>query len=122
MSDISLTRGGIVGAPQPARTAVPVVAAGGWAASPPIPGPATATAPEGGGRALRLATEAAAQALHAEKTVEVSSFFDETTGRQIYRVADPVSGQVLSQSPPEELLRLYAAIREDTAPLVEVQA
>jgi hypothetical protein len=115
MTDMSLTSGVIAGQPQ--RGPAPVQAPrGGW------PPPQAAPVGPGAERSLQLAAEAAAQALHAEKAVKVSSFYDEATGRQIYRVADPVSGQVLSQSPPEELLRLYAAIREDGRPLVEVEA
>ena len=63
---------------------------------------------------LGSAAEQAARQIYTERDVQVSNYYDEATGRQIYRVADKRSGEILSQSPPEELLRLYASIREES--------
>lgn len=63
---------------------------------------------------LGSAAEQAARQIYSERDVQVSNFYDEATGRQVYRVADKHSGEVLNQSPPEELLRLYASIRKES--------
>ena len=63
---------------------------------------------------LASAAEQAARRLYADREVKVSNFYDEATGRQVYRVADKLSGEVISQTPPEELLRLYAEMREES--------
>jgi uncharacterized FlaG/YvyC family protein len=41
----------------------------------------------------------------------VTSFVDTESGRSVYRVADRTTGEVLMQSPAEELLRFYASSR-----------
>ncbi|MDX6750794.1 hypothetical protein SH611_13305 [Geminicoccaceae bacterium 1502E] len=83
-------------------------------------------APQGGAPAEvtpEEAAELAASALYGGREVAVSSFVDETTGRQVYQIADRTSGEVLSQSPPEALLRLYAAMRaEQQVPQLVAQA
>lgn len=69
-----------------------------------------------------LATRAARE-LFAGREVDVQSFRDEATGRMVYRVTDRRSGEVLTQTPPDELLRLYAALRQPPdGPLLRVEA
>lgn len=71
--------------------------------------PAEAQAPE---RLLERAIDQAARAMFPDRAVEVSTFYDEGSGHYVHRVADSQSGQVLVQSPSEELLRFYQGVRE----------
>jgi hypothetical protein len=74
-------------------------------------------------QALDRASRAAARAMFERRDVEVTSFFDEGTGRTVYRVADRASGEVLLQSPPDALLRFFASARAAMAkPLVAIEA
>ncbi len=74
-------------------------------------------------RSLPELAERAVNELFAGREVDVRSFRDEVTGRMVYRVTDRRSGEVLVQSPPEELLRFYAAARRPPgAPLVTFEA
>jgi uncharacterized FlaG/YvyC family protein len=58
-----------------------------------------------------------------DRDVEVTSFWDEGTGRTVYQVADRASGEVLHQSPPDALLRFYASSRETLdGPFLAVEA
>ena len=73
--------------------------------------------------ALRAAATRAAAALYGDREVEVSSFRDERTGRMVHRIADPYSGQVLMQSPSDELLRFYASSQAAAkGPLLAIDA
>jgi uncharacterized FlaG/YvyC family protein len=56
------------------------------------------------------------------RDVSVESFYDEGSGRAVYRVADRVTGEVLVETPPEELLRFFASARErQSTPLVALE-
>lgn len=48
----------------------------------------------------------------ADDNVRVSTRHDEASGRSIVEVRDQTTGDVVSQYPTEELVRLYAALRE----------
>ncbi|HMR32201.1 MAG TPA: hypothetical protein PKA13_13340 [Geminicoccaceae bacterium] len=76
-----------------------------------------------GDEALHAAATRAAASLYSDREVEVSSFHDESTGRMVHRIADPYSGQVLMQSPSDELLRFYASSRPAAdRPLLAIDA
>lgn len=96
----------------------------GPAVSRPATGPATRPADlVSGDDALHAAATRAASALYGDREVEVSSFHDERTGRMVHRIADPYSGQVLMQSPSDELLRFYASSRASAdRPLLAIDA
>ena len=80
-----------IGAPAPAR--------------PEAPKPAAVdAAPES-----LEAAQAAFKALTSSKSLEISAFHDDATGRYVVRVADRLSGRVLIQTPPDELLRFLAS-------------
>ncbi len=84
---------------------------------------ARATDAASGDDALHAAAVRAAGALYGDREVEVSSFHDERTGRMVHRIADPYSGQVLMQSPSDELLRFYASSRASASgPLLAIDA
>ncbi|TVQ29934.1 MAG: hypothetical protein EA356_15575 [Geminicoccaceae bacterium] len=55
------------------------------------------------------AVQAAFKALSSSKSLEISSFHDEGTGRYVVRVADRDSGRILIQTPPDDLLRFLAS-------------
>ena len=114
--------------PAPARPASPVAdqppAAHGEGAAVPAATAErlTARAVEPG-QALDRASRAAARALFGGRDVEVTSYADEGTGRMVYRIADRASGEVLHQSPSDELLRFFASSRAALErPLVAVEA
>jgi flagellar protein FlaG len=44
--------------------------------------------------------------------VQVSTRHDDASGRSVVEVRDKASGEVVTQYPAEELIRLYAALRE----------
>ena len=70
----------------------------------------------------RLA-EAAAKELFPGHEVAVESFYDKDSGRYVHRIADRESGELLLQTPPDELLRFFASGREPYgAPLLEIDA
>ena len=72
---------------------------------------------------LHEAVGRAAAVLGGGRPVTVEGFLDTESGRTVYRVADQRTGDVLYQSPPDELLRLYANLRDARqAPLVRVEA
>ncbi len=56
------------------------------------------------------------------RDVDVSTFFDEASGRYVHRVADRLSGEVLTQQPTEDLLRFYQETRPASGALVAVTA
>jgi uncharacterized FlaG/YvyC family protein len=86
------------------------------AAVPAAPG-------DGGPDAVRQAASRAAEALFRDRDVSVESFYDEGSGRAVYRVADRVTGEILVETPPEELLRFFASARERPgSPLVALEA
>lgn len=77
--------------------------------------------------AVHRAAMRAAHELFGARAVEVESFFDEGSSRLVYRVADRFTGEVLVETPPEELLRFYASSRraseagEAARPLLAVE-
>lgn len=112
-----------------AQGAVAAARASGSAAAvrqPSVTASASASARPAGeadaGSTLQAAARLAASALYADRDVEVSSFHDEATGRMVHRIADQRSGQVLMQTPSEELLRFYASSRGAASPLVAIDA
>ncbi|MCL6609015.1 MAG: flagellar protein FlaG [Geminicoccaceae bacterium] len=54
----------------------------------------------------------AAGALFRDRQVAVETLHDEASGRLVVRVEDRLSGEVVAQMPPEDLLRFWAAVRE----------
>lgn len=61
--------------------------------------------------AMRDVVERAAAEMFSGQSVEVDSFYDEKAARMVYRVADRFTGEVLIETPPEDLLRFYATSR-----------
>ena len=92
------------------------------AGSTAAPGSPTTRA-AGGPDQVRQAASRAAEALFGGRDVSVESFYDEGSGRAVYRVADRVTGEILVETPPEELLRFFASARERPgSPLVALEA
>jgi hypothetical protein len=73
--------------------------------------------------ALDRAVRLTARRMFAAAELDVTNFRDEATGRIVYRIADRSSGEVLVQSPPDELLRFWASARAALAEpgLVDVE-
>ena len=69
---------------------------------PPVLVPAVAQPAE----AARL------KSLLTDPGVQVNMLRDEATGRTVLRVKDVTTGEVVDQIPSDELLRLYATMRE----------
>ncbi len=59
------------------------------------------------------------KAFISDDSVRLSTYHDEASGRSILEVRDQLTGDVVSQYPSEELVRLYAALRQ---PLVDQSA
>lgn len=81
--------------------------------------------PKGEGVAGKLEqiVEQAARELFPGREVAVQSFFDKDSGRYVHRIADTQSGELLLQTPPDELLRFFASGREPYGePLLEIDA
>lgn len=75
-----------------------------------------------GAKLDRLAEEAAKQ-MFPGREVAVESFYDKSSGRYVHRIADSESGELLLQTPPDELLRFFASGREPYGePLLEIDA
>ncbi len=69
------------------------------------------------------AVEAAARSHHADRDIQVTGFRDAASGHYVLRVADSRTGEVLHQSPPDALLRFFAAARQQgAAPLLRLDA
>jgi hypothetical protein len=67
--------------------------------------------------------ERAARDLFPGREVAVESFYDKGSGRYVHRIADRDSGELLLQTPPDELLRFFASGREPFGkPLLEIDA
>ena len=72
---------------------------------------------------LEQIVEQAARDLFPGREVAVQSFFDKDSGRFVHRIADGASGELLLQTPPDELLRFFASGREPFGqPLLEIDA
>ena len=63
-------------------------------------------------QAIDRALETAAREAFGNREIAVTSFRDEESGRFVHRITDLESGEVLMQSPPDELLRFFASGRE----------
>ncbi len=83
--------------------------------APPISG-------EKGRADLEAALRKAAQDRHPERPVRVSLDRDEATDHVVVRVEDPETGEVVAQYPPEELLRFYAAARNQSGAIVDLKS
>ena len=56
-----------------------------------------------------------AQKLRAQivdQNMHLRTYHDEATGRSVLEVSDQATGKVVNKYPSDELLRLYAALRE----------
>jgi uncharacterized FlaG/YvyC family protein len=72
---------------------------------------------------LERIVEQAARELFPGREVAVQSFFDKESGRFVHRIADGESGELLMQTPPDELLRFFASGREPYGqPLLDIDA
>jgi flagellar protein FlaG len=106
------------------------------AASDPNPGPAAQPAPaqaatpmasDGqtsgagaeGAQSEDLKKAETLRALIGDKNMQLRTYHDEASGHSVLEVSDQATGKVVSQYPSDELLRLYAALRE---PLVDQRA
>ena len=75
------------------------------------------------GGKLEQIVEQAARELFPGREVAVQSFYDKDSGRFVHRIADGDSGELLLQTPPDELLRFFASGREPYGqPLLEIDA
>ncbi len=75
------------------------------------------------GGKLEQIVEQAARDLFPGREVAVQSFYDKDSGRFVHRIADGASGELLLQTPPDELLRFFASGREPFGqPLLEIDA
>ena len=52
------------------------------------------------------------RAFVANDKFSLSTYHDENSGRQVVEVRDQTTGEVVSQYPSEELIRLYTSLRE----------
>lgn len=52
------------------------------------------------------------RAFVANDKFSLSTYHDENSGRQVVEVRDQTTGDVVSQYPSEELIRLYSSLRE----------
>ena len=52
------------------------------------------------------------KAFIGDANMQLSTYHDEASGRSILEVRDQVTGDVVSQYPSEELIRLYASLRQ----------
>lgn len=57
--------------------------------------------------------------LISDRNMQLTTYHDEASGHSVLRVTDQATGKVVNQYPSDELLRLYAALRE---PLVDQSA
>lgn len=75
------------------------------------------------GTKLQRLVEAAARERFPGREVAVESFYDKDSGRYVHRIADSESGELLLQTPPDELLRFFASGREPYGqPLLDIDA
>ena len=104
---------------------VPGSEGGGGTASGPIrhqlreadPGVTPLTALQ----ALDQALAQTASARFPDRTVEVTTFHDEASGRDVCRVTDRGTGALVAQTPPDELLRFFASARAEASPLLALE-
>ena len=80
-------------------------------------------ASSGGGPTLEQLVVQAVLDLFPGREVAVESFYEKDSGRYVHRIADRESGELLLQTPPDELLRFFASGRDPFgAPLLEIDA
>jgi flagellar protein FlaG len=60
--------------------------------------------------------------LLADGNVRIRAHRDEASARLVLQVLDRATGELIEQYPPDQLLRLYAALRESLGPLVDERA
>mgnify|MGYP005837489963 CR=1 FL=1 len=71
---------------------------------------------------LEAAVARAAEQHFPGREIEVHSSLDKDTGRIVHKVTDRATGEVIAQSPPEELLRFFASGRAGQArPWVRIE-
>lgn len=75
---------------------------------------------QSGEQQVDQAAQKAAELMFSNKEVEVRGFRDDGSGRFVYRISDKTSGQILTQTPPDALLRFYASYEGVSKPLVSV--
>jgi uncharacterized FlaG/YvyC family protein len=89
---------------------------------PALPAVAKSTAANAAAELERI-VEQAARDLFPGREVAVQSFYDKDSGRYVHRIADGRSGELLLQTPPDELLRFFASGREPFGqPLLAIDA
>lgn len=59
------------------------------------------------------------KAFIGDENMQLRTYHDEASGRSVLEVRDQTTGDVVSQYPSEELIRLYSALRQ---PLVDQSA
>jgi uncharacterized FlaG/YvyC family protein len=59
------------------------------------------------------------RALLADPAVRVRAHRDDDSARVVLQVLDRATGEVIEQYPPDQLLRLYAALRQSLGALVD---
>ena len=64
------------------------------------------------GQSEDLQKAEALRALIGDKNMQLRTYHDEASGRSVLEVSDQATGQIITQYPSDELLRLYAALRE----------
>jgi uncharacterized FlaG/YvyC family protein len=52
------------------------------------------------------------KAFVSDANMKLSTYHDEASGRDILEVRDQATGELVTQYPSEELIRLYAALRQ----------
>jgi hypothetical protein len=62
------------------------------------------------------------RALLADGTVRVRAHRDDASARLVLQVLDRTTGEMIEQYPPDQLLRLYAALRASLGALVDERA
>jgi flagellar protein FlaG len=62
------------------------------------------------------------KALLADGTVRVRAHRDEASARLVLQILDRTTGEMIEQYPPDQLLRLYAALRDSLGALVDERA
>lgn len=109
-----------VPAPHASLVAGSTVAPPARTPTPPRVEPAPAVTPHRDRADLEALLRQAASARYPGRDVAVSLSRDEASDRVVVRVQDRVTGEIIHQYPPEELLRFFAAARRDGEPLIDV--
>jgi hypothetical protein len=121
--DLKITSAAALEAPAATRLSLSM-APSGSGISPPRDTRAGSTGlkADPGAQMLELARRVAADRFPA-RSLATETYCDGDTGRVIYRVSDRLTGEVLMQEPPEDLLRFYAVSRGAAdRPLLSIDA